>query len=91
MFSTRDVSRSNNPGKYSIDKTPMNFDGRILSMLKAARKYHSGRISRGVENGAALSSREYGALIAKPAVSRMNPKMTTGKMYKMSLGHAGSP
>ena len=49
-------------------------------MLKAARKYHSGRISRGVENGAALSSREYGALIAKPAVSRMNPKMTTGKM-----------
>ena len=44
------------PGKDAIEITPMIFEGRTLSRSKLARKYHSGRISKGVANGFAFSA-----------------------------------
>ena len=42
-------------GTAAIDKTPNNLLGITLRRLNVGKKYHSGRISRGVANGSAFS------------------------------------
>ena len=44
------------PGKAAIETTPTIFEGSTLNKSKLARKYHSGKISRGVANGLAFSA-----------------------------------
>lgn len=36
--------------KDIMDKTPITLEGVILNRLKLSRKYHSGTISKGVDN-----------------------------------------
>ncbi|KAK8628500.1 hypothetical protein V6N13_009088 [Hibiscus sabdariffa] len=55
------------------------------------KKYHSGNISKGVANGSAGSPIIEGSRTAKPMLQAIVPRITTGKIYKRSLGHAGSP
>ncbi|KAG5568931.1 hypothetical protein H5410_064054 [Solanum commersonii] len=55
------------------------------------KKYHSGKISKGVANGSAGSPIIDGSKMAKPTLHAIVPRITTGKIYKRSLGHAGSP
>ena len=55
------------------------------------KKYQVGRISKGVAKGLALEPRLKGSATAKPNTEDVTPKITTGNMYKISLGHAGSP
>jgi len=42
-------------GTAAMDKTPISLFGMTLKALKVGKKYHSGRISRGVANGSAGS------------------------------------
>ena len=90
VFSNRGV-RIRIPGTDAIEITPMILDGNTLSRSKVARKYHSGKISRGVANGFAFSAIEYGCPTERPSVIATDSNITTGKMYRMSFGHAGSP
>jgi len=78
-------------GTAAIDKTPSNLLGITLSKLKVGKKYHSGRISRGVANGSAFSPIGEGDNTEIPTIQAKVPRITTGKMYRRSLGHAGSP
>jgi len=55
------------------------------------KKYHSGRISKGVEKGEALSEIPKVSQTANPNMTEVTPLITMGNMYKISLGHAGSP
>ena len=55
------------------------------------KRYHSGRISNGVAKGFALVLMFKGLRIANPQIADLIPKITIGNMYKISLGHAGSP
>jgi hypothetical protein len=55
------------------------------------KRYHSGRISNGVAKGVDESIIWKGFETANPFMSWRIPKITTGNMYKISLGHAGSP
>lgn len=79
------------PGKDAIEITPMIFEGKTLRRSKLAKKYHSGRISNGVAKGFAFSAMLYGWPTDRPSVIAIESKITTGKMYKISFGHAGSP
>ena len=79
------------PGSDAIEITPMIFEGRTLSRSKLARKYHSGKISRGVAKGFAFSAMLYGWPTDRPNVIAIESRITTGKMYRISFGHAGSP
>ena len=78
-------------GKYTMDKIPINLSDKIRNKLNVGKRYHSGRISNGVENGLAFSLMFKGSATAKPMIKDKIPKITTGKMYRISLGHAGSP
>ena len=78
-------------GTAAMDKTPNNLFGMTLNALKVGKKYHSGKISNGVANGSAGSPNAVGSITAKEMDNAMVPKITTGKMYNKSLGHAGSP
>ena len=69
----------------------MNLEGKMRSRLKVGKKYHSGRISSGVANGFAPIPKLIGDITDKPAVQEHVPRMTIGNMYRISLGHAGSP
>ena len=69
----------------------MNLEGKIRNRLKVGKKYHSGRISSGVANGFASNPKLIGETTDKPAVQEHAPRMTIGNMYRISLGHAGSP
>ena len=69
----------------------MNLSDRIRNKLKVGKKYHSGSISNGVANGLACSLIFKGSWIASPNIQELIPNITIGKMYKISLGHAGSP
>ncbi|KAL2224756.1 UNVERIFIED_CONTAM: DNA-directed RNA polymerase subunit alpha [Sesamum indicum] len=51
----------------------------------------AGNISKGVANGSAGSPIIDGSRTAKPTLHAIVPRITTGKIYKRSLGHAGSP
>ena len=55
------------------------------------KRYDSGRISNGVAKGLALDLMFKGSFRAKPKITDEIPKITIGNMYKISLGHAGSP
>ncbi|PPR83388.1 hypothetical protein GOBAR_AA37330 [Gossypium barbadense] len=56
---------------------------------RSRKKYHSGNISKGVANGSAGSPIIEGSRTAKPTLQAIVPRITTGKIYKRSLGHAG--
>lgn len=79
------------PGREAIEITPIIFEGSTLSRSKLAKKYHSGRISNGVAKGLAFSAILYGWPIERPNVIAIESKITTGKMYRISFGQAGSP
>jgi hypothetical protein len=67
------------------------MNGKTRNRLKVGKKYHSGKITEGVANGLAGSPKPRGSYTAKPRISWKIPKITIGKMYKISFGHAGSP
>ena len=73
-----------------MDSTPNSLDGVILNKLKEARRYHSGTISRGVDNPFDLHIISNGCMIDTPNIDATTPKMSTGNMYKISFGNAGS-
>ena len=77
--------------KAIIDSTPITFHWMIRRRLKLGRKYHSGTISRGVENALELYIISKGCSRDTPNIIAITPNINTGNMYKMSLGHAGSP
>jgi hypothetical protein len=82
----------NNPnGTAAIESTPNNLLGKTRNKLNVGKKYHSGKISRGVANGLAGSPNPDGSKTDKPITQANVPKITIGKMYKRSFGHAGSP
>jgi hypothetical protein len=55
------------------------------------KRYHSGRISNGVAKGVPFPIICKASLKANPNIADLIPKITMGNMYKISLGHAGSP
>ena len=90
MFSPNGVANITN-GKYTCNETPMNLSESIRNKLKVGKKYHSGSISIGVANGFACSLTFKGSCRASPNIVDVIPNITTGKMYNISFGHAGSP
>ena len=70
---------------------PINLSDKIRNKLKVGKRYHSGRISEGVAKGFADELIFKGSVIVKPNIQDLIPKITIGNMYKISLGHAGSP
>ena len=81
-----------NPSGIKVCRAiPSNLFGTTLSIWKTGYKYHSGRISRGVANGLALSPNIAGSKTASPTTQAIVPSITTGNIYKRSFGQAGSP
>jgi hypothetical protein len=76
-------------GTDAIERTPNNLFGITRNRLNVGKKYHSGRISRGVAKGSAFSPKGEGDRTDKPTVQPKVPNITTGNMYNKSLGHAG--
>ena len=75
----------NNPnGTAAIERTPNNLFGKTRNKLNVGKKYHSGKISRGVANGLAGSPNPDGSKTDKPITQANVPKITIGKMYKRS-------
>jgi hypothetical protein len=89
-FSPRGITNKTMP-KTSIDKIPINLSRSTRRRLNVAKRYHSGSISKGVENGWAGRLIFKGSLTASPDMHELTPKITIGNMYKISLGHPGSP
>ena len=77
-------------GTDAIERTPNSLLGTVRSIWNTGKKYHSGNISRGVANGFAGSPIIDGSKTANPTVHAMVPSITTGNIYKRSLGQAGS-
>jgi hypothetical protein len=50
------------------------------------KKYHSGKISKGVANGSAFSPRGVDSRTLKPIQQEMVPKIQTGKIESKSFG-----
>ena len=75
----------------TIVNTPMSLFGNTLRRLNDGRKYHSGRISSGVENAFEGQINDNGANTDNPRDIPSVPRITDGKTYNMSFGHAGSP
>ena len=67
------------------------LDGVILRRLKLARKYHSGNISKGVAKPLDVYIISRGRLRDTPSIRDKTPRMSRGNIYRISLGHAGSP
>ena len=81
-----------NPSGINVwSAIPKSLFGTTLSIWKTGYRYHSGRISKGVANGFALSPSIAGSRTASPTTQAIVPKITTGKIYNRSLGQAGSP
>ena len=89
-FSSKGITNKTMPIART-DKIPMNLSYSIRSRLNVANRYHSGNISNGVEKGWAGFLIFKGSHIANPNVHELIPKRTIGNMYKISLGHPGSP
>ena len=68
-----------------------NLLGNTRNKLKVGKKYHSGKISKGVANGLAGSPNPDGSKTDNPIRIAKVPKIQTGKIYKRSFGQAGSP
>ena len=79
----------NPKGTDAIANTPNNLLGKTRNKLNVGKKYHSGKISKGVLNGSAGSPSCVGAITPKPIQQANVPKIHTGKTYKRSFGHAG--
>ena len=71
---------SNAVGTYNIDITPKYLSGSIRSRLNVGKKYHSGKISKGVANGFACYLMLMGSPAANPIVTAKDPYITIGKM-----------
>ena len=67
-------------GTAAMESTPRSLLGITRSALKVGKKYHSGRISRGVAKGSAGSPSWVGSMTARPTQTAMVPRITTGKM-----------
>ena len=78
-------------GTKTIKRTPNNLLGIVRSIWNTGKKYHLDNISKGVANGSAGSPIIDGSRIAKPMLHAIVPRITTGKIYERTLGHAGSP
>ena len=78
-------------GTATIDKTPSNLFGIIRNKLNVGKKYHSGKISKGVANGSAGSPKGVGSKTARPMQQANVVRIQIGKIYSRSFGHAGSP
>ena len=78
-------------GTAAIDNTPNNLLGKIRNKLNVGKKYHSGKISKGVAKGSAGSPTAYGSNVPRPTKIANVPRITIGKTYNKSFGHAGSP
>jgi len=76
-------------GTAAIAKTPNNLFGNTRNKLNVGKKYHSGKISNGVLNGSAGSPICVGANTDNPTIQAIVPNIVSGKMYKISFGHAG--
>ena len=76
-------------GTAAIAKTPNNLFGNTRNKLNVGKKYHSGKISKGVLNGSAGSPICVGAKTDNPTIQATVPNIVNGKMYKISFGHAG--
>ena len=78
-------------GTDASDKIPINLSDNIRNKLNVGKKYQSGRISMGVAKAFARATRFKGSRTARPNTEDTTPKITTGNMYNISFGHAGSP
>jgi hypothetical protein len=67
-------------GTAAINKTPISLFGIVRRSWKVGKKYHSGRISKGVANGFAGSPLAAGSRTARPVTQANVPRITTGKM-----------
>ena len=67
-------------GTAAIEPTPISLFGITRSKLNVGKKYHSGKISRGVANGSALSPKGVGSSTPKPIQQAIVPKIQTGKI-----------
>jgi len=67
-------------GTAAIDKTPSNLLGITLRRLNVGKKYHSGRISKGVANGSAFSPKGDGESTEIPTQHANVPRIHTGNM-----------
>ena len=76
-------------GTAAIAKTPNNLFGNTRNKLNVGKKYHSGKISKGVLNGSAGSPNCVGANTDKPTTHTSVPNIVTGNTYNKSFGHAG--
>ena len=74
-----------------IDKILSNLADKLRNKLNVGKRYGEGRISNGVAKGLRSFARGSLDLIAKPNNRDIIPKITIGNMYKISLGHPGSP
>lgn len=77
--------------KITIPATPIPLEVTTRNKLKHGRKYHSGRISNGVEKAFEGDTISKGQATDKPSISTPKPYIRTGNMYAISFGHAGSP
>jgi hypothetical protein len=77
---SRKGSSAKTKGKQTILSTPINLELSMRSKLNVAKKYHSGKISRGVEKGAALSLKSYVVDTDRPREMSMTSRITTGKI-----------
>jgi hypothetical protein len=72
-------------GTEAIAKTPNNLFGNTRNKLNVGKKYHSGKISKGVLNGSAGSPNCVGAKTDKPTTHASVPNIVTGKHIKYHL------
>ena len=78
-------------GTINIKVTPNSLLGIVRRSWNVGKKYHSGRISSGVAKGFASFPIEIGSSTDK-LITQINVlKITIGKIYRRSFGHAGSP
>ena len=70
----------NPSGTAAIDKTPNNLFGKTRNKLNVGKKYHSGKISKGVANGFAGSPKDEGSKTDNPITQANVPKIQTGKI-----------
>ena len=70
-----------NPSGINVcSAIPKSLLGTTLSIWKTGYRYHSGRISKGVANGFALSPNIAGSRTASPTTQAIVPKITTGNI-----------
>jgi hypothetical protein len=71
--------------------TPITLAQSIRNKLNDTSRYHSGTISNGVAKAFDQAIISKALPIDKPNIRFTTANITTGNMYKISLGHAGSP